>query len=99
MVSQNDGSSEPKAVVRPYKDVPSDSLQNPSDPDAGSSSHKGKGYQIQVVENYSEKDTPHLSLFTHIDVESADQHDDNALLPAHYDLQELDMAPGEIMNY
>ena len=98
VVSQNDGSSEPKAVVRPNKDVPSDSLQNPSDPDAGYSSHKGKGYQIQVVENYSEKDTPQLSLFTHIDVESADQHDANALLPALDDLQERDMAPGEILT-
>ena len=97
VVSKNDGSSEPKAVARPNKDVPSDSLQNPSDPDAGYSSHKGKGYQAQVVENYSEKDTPQLSLFTHVDVQSANEHDANALVPALGDLQKQDMVPDEIL--
>ena len=46
-----------KAVARPNKDVPSDSLQNPSDPDAGYSSHKGQG----------------LSLITRVAVESLEQ--------------------------
>ena len=36
--------------VKANKDVPSDSLQNPSDPDAGYDGHKGKGYQVQVAE-------------------------------------------------
>jgi len=97
VVAKNDGSSEPKAVARPNKDVPSDSLQNASDPDAGYNSHKGKGYQTQVVENYSEGDTPQLSLFTHVDVQSADEHDANALLPALDDLHKQDMAPDEIL--
>ena len=97
IVDQNDASSEQKAVARPNKDVPSDSLQNPSDPDAGYSNHKGKGYQVQVVENYSDGDTPQLSLFTHVDVQSADEHDANALLPALEDLQERDMAPDEML--
>ncbi len=51
---EDDNSSPIKAVARPNKEVPSDSLQNPSDPDAGYSNHKGQGYQVQVVENYSE---------------------------------------------
>ena len=34
--------------VKPPKKVPSDSLQNPSDPDAGYDGHKGQGYQVQV---------------------------------------------------
>jgi hypothetical protein len=97
IIEENDGSSEPKAVARPNRDVPADSLQNPSDPDAGYSHHKGKGYQVQVVENYSEGDTRQLSLFTHVDVQSADEHDANALLPALEDLQKRDMAPDEIL--
>jgi len=40
-------------VIKPNKEVPSDSLQNPSDPDAGYCDHKGKGYQMQVMETYS----------------------------------------------
>jgi len=97
VVAESDGSSEQKAVARPNKDVPSDSLQNPSDPDAGYSNHKGKGYQVQVVENYCEDDTRQLSLFTHVDVQSADEHDANALLPALQDLQKRNMAPDEML--
>ena len=40
-------------TIKPNKDVPSSSLQSPSDPDAGYSGHKGKGYQMQVMETYS----------------------------------------------
>jgi len=39
-----------KVVVKSNKEVPSDSLQNPSDPDATYDGHKGKGYQVQLVE-------------------------------------------------
>ena len=39
--------------VKPPKEVPSDSLQIPSDPDAGYSGHKGQGYQVQILETYS----------------------------------------------
>ena len=84
MVEEEDGSSSTKAVARPNKEVPSDSLQNPSDPDAGYSNHKGQGYQVQVVENYSKSDDDkQLSLITHVAVESANQHDANALLPCY----------------
>jgi hypothetical protein len=47
------------------KDVSSDSLQNPSDPGAGFSGHKGKGYQVQICETFqpedSKKDEPNGS--------------------------------------
>lgn len=39
--------------IKPPKEVPSDSLQNPSDPDASYSKHKGQGYQVQVAETYT----------------------------------------------
>ncbi len=98
-VVEEGDSSEHKAVARPNKEVPSDSLQNPSDPDAGYSNHKGQGYQVQVVENYSvnDEENAQLSLITHLAVESADQHDANALLPAIEDLKDRGMAPKELL--
>lgn len=86
-----------KAVARPNKDVPSDSLQNPSDPDAGYSSHKGQGYQVQVVENYTTADDQGPRLITRVAVESADQHDANALLPALDHLAQQEMLPREML--
>ena len=80
-----------KAVARPNMDVPSDSLQNPSDPEAGYSGHKGQGYQVQVVENYSADEKKQLSLITYVAVESADNHDAGSLLPALDKLAEQDM--------
>jgi len=100
IVDQEEGAPGSKAVAKPNKEVPSDSLQNPSDPDAGYSNHKGRGYQVQVVENYSTTDNDdekQLSLITHIGVESADQHDANALLPAIEDLENRGMAPDELL--
>jgi hypothetical protein len=52
-VVEKTGDEAPQVVVKPNKEVPSDSLQNPSDPDAGYCGHKGKGYQVQVMETYS----------------------------------------------
>ena len=86
-----------KAVARPNKDVPSDSLQNPSDPDAGYSSHKGQGYQVQVVENFTTTDDQGPSLITRVAMESADQHDANALLPALEQLAQQEMLPQELL--
>lgn len=97
VVEENEHMTEKKVVARPNKEVPSDSLQNPSDPDAGYSGHKGQGYQVQVVENYSTSDEKQLSLITHVTVESADRHDTNALVPALDDLQQKDMAPKELL--
>ena len=73
--------------VRSSKEIPSDSLQNPSDPDAGYSGHKGQGYQVQILETYSpeapqEDSPPKLELITHVQVEPAHQSDAHALIPA-----------------
>ena len=103
IIENNDDFSDPKASAKPNKDVPSDSLQNPSDPDAGYSGHKGKGYQAQVAENYTEstdsaeEEKHELSLITHIDVESADKHDANALLPAIEELEKKGITPQEFL--
>jgi len=45
-----------KAVtLKKPKDIASDSLQNPSDPDATYDGHKGQGYQVQIMETYTKK--------------------------------------------
>ena len=70
-----------QVVVKPNQEVPSDSLQNPSDPDAGYCGHKGKGFQVQVMETYS-PDKSQPNLITHVKVEAAHESDAKALLPA-----------------
>ena len=74
-------------VVKTPKDVPTDSLQNPSDPDAAYSGHKGQGYQVQVMESFTRHDDERkrpsrLNLITHVAVEKANAHDGKALMPA-----------------
>jgi hypothetical protein len=85
-----------RAVIKANKDVPSDSLQNPSDSDAGYCGHKGKGYQMQVMETYSE-DKSQPDLITHVSVEAANESDANALLPAIEDAGKRDLAPTELL--
>ncbi|MDP1760036.1 MAG: transposase [Candidatus Woesebacteria bacterium] len=89
----------PVEVKRP-KEIPSDSLQNPSDPDATYSGHKGQGYQIQVMETYcKDKDAREesLNLITHIQVEPAHESDANALIPAIESSKERGLAPEELL--
>jgi len=93
----NDG----KAVtVRKPKEIPSDSLQNPSDPDATYSGHKGQGYQVQVMETYCKDEDAKeksLNLITHIEVEPAHKSDANALIPAIESSKEHGLAPEELL--
>ena len=89
-------------TVKPPKEVPSDSLQNPSDPDAGYSGHKGQGYQAQVMETYCDSDdealrAKTLNLITHVEVESACIGDVHALIPALESTKERNLAPKEIL--
>jgi IS5 family transposase len=83
-------------VIKPNKEVPSDSLQNPSDPDASYCGHKGKGYQVQIMETYS-PDKKQPDLITHVSVEAAHESDANALLPALEDTKERNLAPTELL--
>ena len=87
--------------VKPPKEVPSDSLQNPSDPDAGYSGHKGQGYQVQILETYSreapEGSAPKLELITQVQVEPAHKSDAHALIPALEAVAEKDLAPKEVL--
>jgi len=86
-------------VKRP-KEIPSDSLQNPSDPDATYSGHKGQGYQVQVMETFcKEKETREksLNLITHVDVEPAHESDANTLIPAIESSKERGLSPEELL--
>jgi hypothetical protein len=86
--------------LKPSKEISSDSLQNPSDPDAGYDSHKGSGYQAQIMETYQvdkQDDTKSPDLITHVDVEPAHNHDSHALLPAIDTTIERDCRPEELV--
>lgn len=83
-------------VIKPNKEVSSDSLQNPSDPNAGYCGHKGKGYQMQVQETYS-PDKSQPNLITHVKVEAAHESDANALIPAIEDTAKRELAPTELL--
>jgi hypothetical protein len=88
--------------VKPPKEISSDSLQNPSDPDASYSGHKGQGYHVQIMETYSregeeETSAPKLELITHVQVEPAHQSDAHALIPALESAAERDLAPQEVL--
>jgi len=83
-------------TIKPNKDVPSSSLQSPSDPDAGYSGHKGKGYRMQVMETYS-PDKSQPDLITHVNVEAAHESAAQALLPALEDVEARELSPMELL--
>jgi len=81
------------------KQIPSDSLQNPSDTDATYSGHKGQGYQVQVMETYcddEDKKQDSLNLVTEVEVEPAHNSDANALMPAIESVEEKGLKPKEL---
>ena len=81
------------------KEICSDSLQNPSDPDATYSGHKGQGYQVQVMETFcddEEKREESLNLITHVQVEPAHKSDANALIPAIESAEKQNLKPKEL---
>ena len=101
-ITTDEGGDPVSVAPKACKDVPSDSLQNPSDPDAGYDGHKGQGFQVQVMETYSDEEDPdkkaqELDLITYIEVESASEHDSAALMPAIESAQERGLGPEEVL--
>ena len=91
-----------RIIVKEPKQIPSDSLQNPSDPDASYSGHKGQGYQVQIMETYTDTDDKDrkaktLNLITHVEVERAHESDAKALIPAIESAQERDLGPKQVL--
>ncbi len=95
--------NEAQIEVKTPKDISSDSLQNPSDPDATYSGHKGQGYQIQVMETYTKTEDDKekektLNLITYVDVEQSHKSDANALIPAIETSNEEGLASEELLT-
>jgi len=91
-----------RVVVKKPKDVPTDSLQNPSDPDAAYSGHKGQGYQVQIMETFTrnednKKKKSGLNLITHVAVEKANAQDSDALIPAIEDSDHRGIKPDTVL--
>lgn len=88
---------EPVKIKKP-KEIPSNSLQNPSDPDATYSGHKGQGYQVQVMETFcDDEEKMALNLITHVHVEPAHNSDANAVMPAIESVKERGLGPEELL--
>ena len=95
-------SSPEEITVKSAREISSKSLQNPSDPEAGYSGHKGQGYQVQVMETYCDSEDPQvkaqtLNLITHVAVAPAWESDTQALLPALKDTQARELGPEEVL--
>jgi hypothetical protein len=97
VVDASDMVTESKVELLPAKEISSGSLQNPSDPDAAYSGHKGQGYHVQLVETYTpinpESDERPLNLITLVKVEKANEPDSDALKPIVDELVERDLKP------
>ena len=93
-----DTGTDTQVALKPPKEVSPDSLQNPSDPNAGYDSHKGQGYKAQIMETYHDEkqDDTKPNMITYVDVEPAHEHDANALKPAIDAAQERDCCPEEL---
>ncbi|MGN7612433.1 transposase [Magnetococcales bacterium HHB-1] len=78
-------------VLKEGKEIPSDSLQSPFDPDASYDGRKGVGYQAQISET-CEEDNP-IQVITRIEVEPAHESDQHAIIPALDDLEARKVAP------
>lgn len=94
------GDTDNPVMLKKSKEIPSDSLQNPSDPDVTYSGHKGQGYQVQVMENYCDDEQEKeksLKLVTYVDVEPAHKSDANAIVPAIESVEQRDLKPKELL--
>jgi len=83
-----------RVEVKGAKEVGADSLQNPSDADAGYSGHKGQGYTVQMMETFSteEGSTP-PRLITYVEVTSAAVTDHHAIEGAMQAVEERGVKP------
>jgi hypothetical protein len=102
-VTEASDSKPAEVSVKPSKEVPSNSLQNPSDSDAGYDGHKGQGYQTQVMETYCDEEdkdvkSKTLNLITYIESEPACESDANALLPAIKSTKDRGLGPDEVLT-
>ena len=78
-------------TLRDPKEVRSDSLQSPHDPDVTYSGHKGKGYEVQVAETCHEENP--TQLITHVEVTPSSGSDTDVSVPVVDGLAERKVRP------
>ena len=81
--------------VKESKEVRSDSLQTPHDPDVTYSGHKGKGYEVQVAETCHEENE--VEIITHVEVTDSCFSDACATVPVIEALKERGIQPEELV--
>lgn len=86
-----EGDEEPVVMLKEGKEVASDSLQSPFDPDASYDGHKGVGYQAQISETCVPDNA--IQVITRVEVEAAHESDNQAIVPALVDLGERAIGP------
>ncbi len=97
-VEQDGQTPGPRVSIKANKEVASDSLQNPSDPEASYDGHKGQGYQMQVSETYSQEEREKtLSLITGVIAEPAHKSDADALIPLIEATRKRELGPEEVL--
>ncbi len=77
-------------------------MQNPSDPEATYSGHKGQGYQVQIMESFSRSEEANekeqaLNLITHVEVQPACESDAEAVVPAIADTKIRGVGPDQLV--
>ena len=86
--------SAPIRLKKP-KEVSSESLQTPHDPDVTYSGHKGKGYEVQVSETCDEDNE--VQMITEVEVTDSCYGDSCATIPIIESLKERDIQPEEMV--
>ena len=89
-------------AMKAPKDVSSESLQYPTDPDASFSGHKGKGFQAQITETVVASKDPKvksgsLNLIVDVEVEGAAKSDAEALPRVVDRLSENNLKPEKLL--
>lgn len=82
-------------ALKEAKEVRSDSLQSPHDPDLTYSGHKGKGYEVQIAETCDEENI--CQIITHAEVTPSSGSDAAVTVPVIDVLTERKVRPDELL--
>lgn len=85
------------------KEVESDALQTPHDPEVTYSGHKGQGYEVQLSETCQDKDTPPdqknpVQLITEVQVNPSAHSDARATIPMIESLEQAGHKPQTLLT-
>jgi hypothetical protein len=103
IIPETETAGDIQVQLKEPKEIPSDSLQNPSDDEAAYSGHKGQGYQAQIMETCvdqreEEDPEPVQTFITHVNLEPANVFDGKALMPAIIDAASKGMKPEIVLG-